>query len=213
MRAVLTGTGRDVQPERLFGRLPLRRQEPLGQAPQIGSGIARAKAALHREDLYPDGSISCVIVNLDTVGDLLGHRLVLTRGDSGRFASIGTGASCSASTTARRRMSTWSITTNEASHEEPLPSRRHPEAPGPAGGWADGDRGGEAAPGHPSGAQQPRQPQERRVAGNGDPPLARLRQHAGGVARDADGLRPRAAAPKGLFARDRPGFGRPPVEG
>jgi hypothetical protein len=71
MRAVLTGTGRDVQPERLFGRLPLRRQEPLGQAPQIGSEIARAKATLHREDLYPDGSIGCVIVNLDTVGDLL----------------------------------------------------------------------------------------------------------------------------------------------
>src|SRR5215210_2102572 len=33
MRAVLTGTERDVQPERLFGRLPLRRQEPLGPSP------------------------------------------------------------------------------------------------------------------------------------------------------------------------------------
>src|SRR3954468_22627950 len=72
MRAVLTGTGLDVQPERLFGRLALRPPEPLGQAPQIGSEIARAKAALHREDLYPNGSIGCVIVNLDTVGDLLG---------------------------------------------------------------------------------------------------------------------------------------------
>ena len=39
MRAVLTGTGRDVQPERLFGRLPLRSQEPLGHAPQIRSEI------------------------------------------------------------------------------------------------------------------------------------------------------------------------------
>jgi hypothetical protein len=43
MRAVLTGTGRDVQPW-LFGGLSLRREKPLSQASQIGSEIAHAKA-------------------------------------------------------------------------------------------------------------------------------------------------------------------------
>jgi len=54
VRAVLTGTGLDVQPERLFGGLAALSQQALGKTPKIGSQIAVAKAALDRQHLDAD---------------------------------------------------------------------------------------------------------------------------------------------------------------
>jgi hypothetical protein len=57
IRAVLTGRALDVQPEALFGSLPARCQQALGQASQMGSQIAVAKPAPHRQHLDPNRTV------------------------------------------------------------------------------------------------------------------------------------------------------------